>query len=178
LAGTPGLDQVMIAISVLGVVHVTALGVVPLWFSGKREEAFDFLVLLLVDWGLTGALKSIFLAPRPEIGTRLYVPLTGATTHSFPSGHVSRAFSVATFLSARFRTWNVAVPLFAYAVLMGISRMYVGVHWPTDVLAGAVIGSLLGLGFSQAVRWEPYAAARKRIVELIYGAQRRLLRRG
>jgi undecaprenyl-diphosphatase len=64
-------------------------------------------------------------------------------THSFPSGHAATAFAGATVLAAFLPRWRV--PLFALAVLIGLSRLYNGVHFPTDVVAGAVLGGLVGL---------------------------------
>lgn len=60
--------------------------------------------------------------------------------YSFPSGHTSSAFSTATSLSIAFKKWYVVAPAFTYASLVGYSRMYLGVHYPGDVLAGAAVG--------------------------------------
>ncbi len=60
---------------------------------------------------------------------------------SFPSGHTSLAFSMATSLSIKYRKWYIVVPAFLYAGFNGYSRLYLGVHYPTDVLAGAITGS-------------------------------------
>lgn len=64
-----------------------------------------------------------------------------STDYSFPSGHTSTAFATATSLSLAFPKWYVIAPSFAYAGAVGYSRMYLGVHYPSDVLAGAVIGA-------------------------------------
>lgn len=63
------------------------------------------------------------------------------TTSSFPSGHASSSFACALVL-ARFAP-RLTVPLFALAALIGFSRIYVGVHYPLDVLAGAALGLLV-----------------------------------
>lgn len=60
---------------------------------------------------------------------------------SFPSAHVSSAFSLATSLSIRYPKWYVILPTYAWACSVGFSRMNIGVHYPSDVLAGAVIGT-------------------------------------
>lgn len=65
---------------------------------------------------------------------------------SFPSGHTTTSFAIATAitLSWRGKKSNCALILFGCATLVGISRVYRGLHWPTDVLAGAFLGFLSG----------------------------------
>jgi undecaprenyl-diphosphatase len=72
---------------------------------------------------------------------------------SFPSGHTSVAFSTATSLYLAYPKWYVAVPAFTYAASVGYSRMYLGVHYPSDVLAGAVIGAGSAWLMYKANKW-------------------------
>lgn len=60
---------------------------------------------------------------------------------SFPSGHTSLAFTTATSLSLLYPKWYVIAPSFAWATYVGYSRMNLGVHYPSDVLAGAILGA-------------------------------------
>jgi membrane-associated phospholipid phosphatase len=60
---------------------------------------------------------------------------------SFPSGHTSSAFATATSLSLCYPKWYVIAPSFLWASAVGYSRMELGVHYPSDVLAGAIIGA-------------------------------------
>lgn len=60
---------------------------------------------------------------------------------SFPSGHTSAAFATATSLSLHFPKWYVIAPAYVWAASVGWARMYQGVHYPSDVLGGALIGA-------------------------------------
>lgn len=65
---------------------------------------------------------------------------TNEHTPSFPSGHTTAAFTTATMLTLEYPKWQVAVPAYLWASAVAYSRMRLGVHYPTDVLAGMVIG--------------------------------------
>lgn len=63
------------------------------------------------------------------------------TGNSFPSGHTSIAFATATSLALEYKKWYVVVPAYVWAAGVGYSRLYLGEHYPTDVLAGAAVGA-------------------------------------
>jgi membrane-associated phospholipid phosphatase len=63
------------------------------------------------------------------------------TGPSFPSGHTSAAFALATSLSLSYPKWYIIVPSYTWASTVAYSRLHLGVHYPTDVLAGALIGA-------------------------------------
>jgi hypothetical protein len=81
--------------------------------------------------------------------------LSSSSTNSpsFPSGHTAVAFSTATSLFLAYKKWYVAVPAFTYAASVGYSRMYLGMHYPSDVLAGAVIGAGSAWLMYKANKW-------------------------
>jgi len=79
--------------------------------------------------------------------------LSAGGSSSFPSGHTSDAFSTATSLSLEFPKWYVIAPSYTYAALVGYSRMHLGVHYPSDVLAGAVVGAGSAFLCYKAQKW-------------------------
>ncbi|MFM7023162.1 MAG: phosphatase PAP2 family protein [Flavobacteriales bacterium] len=96
---------------------------------------------ILVGGGITTVLKHSINRTRPFYDYPEIQKLASAGSPSFPSGHTSEAFSVATSLSLAFPKWYVIAPSFLWAGAMGYSRMHLGVHYPSDVLAGALIGA-------------------------------------
>lgn len=72
---------------------------------------------------------------------------------SFPSGHTATAFALATSLSVRYPKWYVIAPSALWACSVGVSRMNEGVHYPSDVLAGAAIGAGCAVANIYINRW-------------------------
>ena len=73
--------------------------------------------------------------------------------YSFPSQHTSSSFATATSLSLAFPKWYVIAPSYLWACSAAYSRMYLGVHYPTDVLAGAVIGTACSFISFKVEKW-------------------------
>lgn len=103
--------------------------------------ALAAMALGLVFTNLT--LKPLVSRPRPWLDVAGLVPLIGEhDPHSFPSGHTAAAFAAGMVWTRTLpRRWQRVLAA-AAAVCMGLSRLYVGVHYPSDVLAGALTGSL------------------------------------
>lgn len=98
-------------------------------------------------------LKNLVARTRPyEVIDGLKILIEKQKDLSFPSGHAGVAFSAATvyllMLPKRY-----SVPAMIFAVIMGFSRLYVGVHYPTDVLAGTLIGIAIGCVVVNVYRW-------------------------
>jgi undecaprenyl-diphosphatase len=106
-----------------------------------------FLVVLvaadLVAIGLSFGLRQLIGRDRPPLVYPDPKPLVGVPhSGAFPSGHATTAFACATVIAW---SWpRLAVPAFVLAAAIAWSRVYVGVHWPLDVLGGAFLGALLG----------------------------------
>lgn len=97
---------------------------------------------LLADGAMTYGLKAAFNRPRPYVTyPDLIEPYRPFESRSMPSGHTSLAFSTATSLSLKYPKWYVIAPSFFWAGSVGYSRMNLGVHYPTDVIAGAFLGA-------------------------------------
>lgn len=124
-----------------------ACGLVLFVFGKKESKKASFLVLTaLFASYLTGeeVLKHIFHRPRPFLTipwVNLLVQPPGSL--SFPSAHAANAFASGLVLARKIPalTW----PVFILAVLMAFSRVYVGVHYPFDVLAGSLVGIICAL---------------------------------
>lgn len=102
---------------------------------------------------VTFGMKYTFQRSRPYLVTPGLTKVSGGSGPSFPSGHTSVAFATATSLTLAFPKWYVAVPAYAWAASVGYSRMYLGVHYPSDVLAGAVIGAGSAWLMYKANKW-------------------------
>lgn len=98
-------------------------------------------------------LKNIVERPRPyDIIEGLQPLITRPKDFSFPSGHTGSSFAAAAVfyrnLPKQFGIWMILL-----AALIGVSRLYLGVHYPTDVLAGMLLGVALGYGAERLVNW-------------------------
>lgn len=90
---------------------------------------------------LSTALKYSINRDRPYVTYPFIKPAISVNSPSFPSGHTSTAFATATSLSMAFPKWYVITPSYLWAGTVGYSRMHLGVHYPSDVFAGAILGS-------------------------------------
>jgi membrane-associated phospholipid phosphatase len=91
---------------------------------------------------ITQGTKIIVQRNRPFVEhPNLFTDRYDGGGYSFPSGHTSAAFCTATSLSLYFPKWYVIAPSYLWAASIGWARMYQGVHYPSDVLAGAIVGA-------------------------------------
>jgi len=124
-------------------------------FGGRKGRITGIVLvvsIILIDLFNSYPLKFLFARTRPcnvLLDVRTLVPTS--TSYSFPSSHATNIFALATILSNKYRSFRFY--FFSIALVVGISRIYVGVHYPFDVLAGAAVGTLCGLG---ALKLEKY----------------------
>ena len=144
----PALDRVMLAITRLGnpeiVVPFTILLCFLLLWKNYKTEAIFFFVNACGGAVLSDVLKLTFQKPRPD----LWPQLISEMTFSYPSGHALGAMVLYGFfsyvLAQRYSRWAIAFYGIAalLIVAIGFSRLYLGVHWPTDVVGGYSVGLL------------------------------------
>lgn len=109
--------------------------------DGKIKEKAIFIgETFLVNAFVTTAMKYSFKRDRPFVTYPELDKQSDGGSYSFPSGHTSTAFATATSVSMMYPKWYVIAPSFVWASSVGYSRMHLGVHYPSDVLAGAIIG--------------------------------------
>ena len=144
------LDPIFVVASAIGTLGAVWL-VVAAVLAVERRRPEIVLVVAAGVWAadlLALAGKVLVDRPRPFTVHPDPAPLTRTPLDlSFPSGHAAAAFAGAALLA--WYSPRLAVPLYALAALIACSRVYVGVHYPLDVLGGA----LLGLGVATALRW-------------------------
>ena len=140
---------------VLGI--ILTLSVVFLTLSGKRTSASLLLVAVLGGVAVNSLLKIGFARPRPEF----IAPTLRVFTPSFPSGHAALSavtyLTLAALLARTATTGGLRVFFILAGILLtlavGISRIYLGVHYPTDVFAGWCVGSAWALISWSLMRW-------------------------
>ncbi|WP_414901421.1 phosphatase PAP2 family protein [Sphingomonas flavalba] len=157
LSGTPAFDSAIIrsiapwrasAVPWLALTHVgdgwprslVGIGIAALFaWKGRRRAAAALVGTMVAIAAVNSGLKLLFARPRPD----LLAHLDRVSDLSFPSGHSANNMAF-WLLLALLIDRRLALPAMAVAGLIGVSRIVVGVHWPSDVLAGW----LLGAGFA------------------------------
>jgi undecaprenyl-diphosphatase len=106
----------------------------------KQKAAYTAATILL-NTATTTLLKNVVKRERPYHTYTGIFPNKIESDYALPSGHTSSAFATATSLAITTKKWYVAVPAFAWSASVGYSRIYLGQHYPSDVIMGAVVGT-------------------------------------
>jgi membrane-associated phospholipid phosphatase len=144
----PGLKPVSVFLSEsvqpVSIAVPVILGGYSLFSSDKDlwKDAVFIAGASAINYAFTKGLKYSFNRTRPyDAFPGDIINYDIETDASFPSGHTSGAFATATALSLKYPEWYVIVPSYLWASSVGYSRMHLGMHYPSDVLAGAVLGA-------------------------------------
>lgn len=121
------------------------------FFKNYRIYGVALALAVLLTLALTElAVKPLFMRERPFITHDFPLVVKEPLGSSFPSSHASQSFAGAVTLFGARRSWGVCAVVFAACV--GFSRIYLTVHYPSDVLAGAVLGTAIGFAAVFAVK--------------------------
>lgn len=110
----------------------------------RRMQFFILVTVLLAAAIVSQGLKGIVSRDRPFTTYPDIEKLSSGGDSSFPSGHTLEAFAMAAAIARLFSRKRAIMPVYAWAALVAYSRMALGVHYPSDVLAGILIGTFLG----------------------------------
>jgi undecaprenyl-diphosphatase len=160
-----------------GIVVLTVVGVAALllWNTAHKHSARLLLAAVAGNIVLNNVLKLLFDRPRPDV----FVWQTRALSSSFPSGHAMSAtvcYGTVAYLAARLQKhhWARVLTLGAAALLIlliCVTRMYLGVHYPSDVIAGMLVG-LAWAGFCMATLEASLVLARRRMPSAVIEERR------
>lgn len=106
-----------------------------------KQSAYYIVAAILTSAIISNIIKYSIHRPRPFITYPLIEKLSSGGSPSFASGHTADAFALASAICIIYPKWYVLVPLYTWALVVGYSRMHLGVHYPSDVLMGAIIGA-------------------------------------
>jgi undecaprenyl-diphosphatase len=149
--GTPLLNELMIFVAEY-LVYLIPIALLYLWFSseeGKSKSVFIF-VTIIVSLAISYAMGQFYAHPAPY-SAGYETLITEAPENSFPSQHTTVVFAFTWPVFYLQDRWRDGLVVLAFASLVGISRVYIGVHYPIDI-AGAIGASLLGFVLVYAAR--------------------------
>lgn len=140
------LNVLLQGITMLGEEVVMVLVIAILYFCIDKKFAQKLFFVTVSSAGINGIIKNLVRFPRPfATGKILCVREDTATGYSFPSGHTQTFASMSTTIAKKLKKPLVTFLVGILIVLVAFSRMYLGAHYPSDVVVGAVLGVVLAL---------------------------------
>lgn len=150
---TPFLDEVVPVFTSLGDKGLIFVALGAVLFIIPRTRKMGFIILLSLAAGFilgNGIIKNLVMRDRPcWIEPGILLLIENPHDYSFPSGHTLAAFETAVSIFLINRRWGI--PALIFAALMGLSRMYLFVHFPSDVLSGMALGIFIAWFVSRCV---------------------------
>lgn len=145
--GNPIIDNIMISATKLGdngFIWIITGFIFVLIPRTRKTGAILFSVLFLNFLLNDIYLKNLIARPRPFVSfPQLQLMIAAPSSFSFPSGHASSAFASAYVLSGEFRKYSY--PIYIFASIVAFSRIYLGVHYISDIAAGCLMGTICGI---------------------------------
>lgn len=140
------LNVLLQGITMLGEEVVMVLVIAILYFCIDKKFAQKLFFVTVSSVGINGIIKNLVRFPRPfATGKIICVREDTATGYSFPSGHTQTFASMSTTIAKKLKKPLVTFLVGILIVLVAFSRMYLGAHYPSDVVVGAVLGVVLAL---------------------------------
>ena len=141
---TDFLNTLFESITILGEETLMILLVVTLWFAVDKRLAQRLLFATVSSLTLNGIIKNIARVPRPFTRGISCVREGTATGYAFPSGHTQEFATWSTVVALKFKKLWLSIITGVLILLVGFSRLYLGAHYPSDV----IVGILLGVGIA------------------------------
>jgi len=133
------LDNIFLMISNMGTIIFWIVISILLYLFGNekgKKIATKMIIILVITTAITSLVKIIVMRPRPYVELTNLILLDLGTDYSFPSGHTTTSTAMAFTLSKEYHKWIVMI----IPLIVAFSRMYIGVHYPSDVLGGFLLG--------------------------------------
>ena len=138
---TSFLNTVFEGITVLGEETLIILLVVALWFAIDKKLAQQVFFVTATSLSVNGIIKNFAQVPRPFTKGISCVRLDTATGYAFPSGHTQGFATWSSFFAAKFKKAWLSILVAILVAAVAISRLYLGAHYPSDVIIGIALGT-------------------------------------
>ena len=152
--------------------------IVLLYYTYNKEYILKLLYLLILSAHLNSILKIFFHNPRPyvydekfKVTTQILRETTwGADGYSFPSGHSQTQGTLWGFVFQKYRNFSILIFGLVLLISVPLSRSYLGVHWPSDILVGVIVGILVAFLYVQVdIRYGNYYTEKSDKTKLVFG---------
>ena len=123
-------------------IYILGGAAVVLFWKKLRRIVWLVLAVILARFGIAELIRLFWLRPRPFVDNNVNLLVEIADKPSFPSGHASVCFAI-SYIVYHYNK-KAGIIFFFASFLVSIARIFVGVHWPLDILGGAVVGTIAG----------------------------------